>query len=107
MLFQIQEMCRVERIRADARVQDDVDAYNALRPGPGELRATLFIEITDKEQIQPVLDRFVGIHVGPTVWIEIGEDFAVPGELEAGHSDEEKGKLSPETKAHLLLDLRG
>ena len=50
-------------------------------------------------QIQAVLDRFLGIDTGgidggPTVWIQVGKDFAVPGEFEAGHSDEEKGKLS-------------
>ena len=94
VLFQIQEMCRVERITDDARIQDEIDVYNALLPGPGELSATLFIEITDKVQIQPVLDRFMGIDIGPTVWIQVGKDFAVPGEFEAGHSDEEKGKLS-------------
>ena len=99
VLFQIQEMCRVERITDDARVQDELDVYNALLPGPGELSATLFIEITDKDQIQAVLDRFMGIDtggidVGPTVWIQVGKEFAVPGEFEAGHSDEEKGKLS-------------
>ena len=94
VLFQIQEMCRVERITDDARIQDEIDVYNALLPGPGELSATLFIEITDKVQIQPVLDRFMGIDIGPTVWIQVGKDFAVRGEFEAGHSDEEKGKLS-------------
>jgi len=99
VLFQIQEMCRVERITDDARVQDEIDVYNALLPGPGVLSATLFIEITDKAQIQAVLDRFIGIDaggidVGPTVWIQVGKDFVVPGEFEAGHSDEEKGKLS-------------
>lgn len=94
VLFQVQEMCRVERITDDARVQDELDVYNALLPGPGELSATLFIEITDKAQIQAVLDRFLGIDVGPTVWIQVGKDFVVPGEFEAGHSDEEKGKLS-------------
>ena len=94
VLFQIQEMRRVERITDDARIQDELDVYNALLPGPGELSATLFIEITDKDQIQPVLDHFMGIDVGPTVWIQVGKDFAVPGEFEAGHSDEEKGKLS-------------
>ena len=46
-----------------------------------------------------MLDRFLGIDTGgidggPTVWIQVGKDFAVPGEFEAGHSDEEKGKLS-------------
>ena len=94
VLFQIQEMCRVERITDDAKVQDELDVYNALLPGPRELSATLFIEITDKDQITPVLDRFMGIDAGPTVWIQVGKEFAVPGEFEAGHSDEEKGKLS-------------
>lgn len=99
VLFQVQEMCRVERITDDARVQDELDVYNALLPGPGELSVSLFIEITDKDQIQAVLDRFLGIDaggidVGPTVWIQVGKDFALPGEFEAGHSDEEKGKLS-------------
>jgi len=94
VLFQIQEMCRVERITDDARVQDELDVYNALLPRPGELSATLFIEITEKDEIQPVLDRFMGIDVGPTVWLQVGREFAVPGEFEAGHSDEEKGKLS-------------
>ena len=99
VLFQIQEMCRVERIADDARVQDEIDVYNALLPRRGELSATLFIEITDKDQIQAVLDQFLGIDaggidLGPAVWIQVGKHFAVPGEFEAGHSDEEKGKLS-------------
>jgi Protein of unknown function (DUF3501) len=94
VLFQIQEMCRVERITDDAKIRDELDVYNALLPRPGELSATLFIEITDKAEIQPVLDRFMGIDTGPTVWIQVGKDFAVPGEFEAGHSDEERGKLS-------------
>jgi len=94
LLFQIQEMCRVERITDDARVQDELDVYNALLPRRGELSATLFIEITEKDQIESVLDGFMGIDVGPTVWIQVGKEFAVPGEFEAGHSDEERGKIS-------------
>src|SRR4029450_1370249 len=46
VVFQIQEMCRVERITDDAKIQDELDVYNALLPGPRELSATLFIEIT-------------------------------------------------------------
>jgi hypothetical protein len=94
VLFQIQEMCRVERITDDARIQDEIDVYSAMLPGPGELSATLMIEIEDKEQIQPVLDRFMGIDTGQRVWLQIGKEFAVPGEFEPGRSDEEKGKLS-------------
>ena len=94
VLFQIQEMCRVERISEAARIQDEIDVYNALLPRPGELSATLMIEITDKDQIKPVLDRFMGIDAGQRVWIQVGREFAVTGEFEAGHSDDEKGKLA-------------
>ena len=95
LLFQIQEMCRAERIIDDARVQEEIDVYSALLPGPGELSATLFIEIADKDQIKPVLDRFMGIDTGHHVWMEMtGGGLRVPGAFEAGHSDEEKGKLA-------------
>jgi len=94
VLFQIQEMCRAERIADDAKVQEELDVYNALLPGPGELSATLFIEIEDMTRIKPVLDRLMGIDTGQHVWLQVGREFAVPGEFEAGHSDEEKGKLA-------------
>ena len=94
LLFQIQEMCRVERIIDDAKIQEEIDVYSALLPGPNELSATLFIEIADKDQIKPVLDRFMGIDTGRHVWFEVGAGMTVPGAFEAGHSDEEKGKLA-------------
>ncbi|HZP35740.1 MAG TPA: DUF3501 family protein [Methylomirabilota bacterium] len=94
LLFQIQEMCRAERIVDDAKVQEEIDVYSALLPGPRELSATLFIEIRDKDQIKPVLDRFMGIDTGRHVWFELGQGITVPGTFEAGHSDEEKGKLA-------------
>jgi hypothetical protein len=94
VLFQIQEMCRVERITADAKIQEEIDIYGALLPGAGELSATLMIEIEDKAQIKSILDRYAGIDVGRHVWMQVGREFAVPGEFEAGHSGDEKGKLS-------------
>lgn len=95
LLFKIQEMCRAERIIDDAKVQEEIDVYSALLPAPGELSATLFIEISDKDQIRPVLDRFMGIDTGRHVWLEMTRGgLMVPGEFEAGHSDEEKGKLA-------------
>lgn len=90
VLFQIQEMVRAERIVADERVQDEIDVYNDLLPGPGELSATMMIEIEDKSQIQPVLDALQGIDSGEHVWLQIGRDFAIPGQFEAGHSKEDK-----------------
>jgi hypothetical protein len=94
VLFQIQEMCRAERIVDDAKVQDEVNVYNDLIPDDGELSATLFIEIEDPSRIQEVLDRFMGIDAGDHLWIQIGREHAIPGRFEAGHSDEERGKIS-------------
>ena len=93
VLFQVQEMCRVERITDDARIQEELDVYNELLPRPGELSATMMIEIESEAEIQAVLDRFLGIDLGRHVWFEVGGHVVV-GEFEAGHSDEEKGKLS-------------
>jgi hypothetical protein len=94
VLFQIQEMCRAERITDPVRIQDEIDVYQTLLPGPGELSATMMIEIEDMADVKPVLDRFMGIDAGQHVWIQVGREFAIQGTFEAGHSDEEKGKLS-------------
>ncbi|MEE9205252.1 MAG: DUF3501 family protein [Nitrospirales bacterium] len=87
--FQIQEMIRTERIVDPAKVQDELDVYNAQLPGEGELSATLFIEITDTRDLQQDLDAFQGIDRGQTVAIKCGSH-AIFGEFEGGHSKEDK-----------------
>jgi hypothetical protein len=89
VLFQIQEMIRAERIVADDRVQEEIDVYNDLIPGPGELSATMMIEIEDRDAIQPILDGLLGIDSGEFVQLRIG-DHVVPGVFEAGHSREDR-----------------
>ncbi len=91
--FQIQEMCRAERIVDEGRIADEVGVYNALLPGPGELAATMMIEITDTASIKPVLDKLLGIDTRDYVRLEVGPHVSV-GAFEAGHSDEERGKIS-------------
>jgi len=68
--YQIQEMTRVERTTDPQKVQVEVDVYNELVPGPGELSATLFIEITESTRIRAELDRLIGLH--EHVALEIG-----------------------------------
>ena len=58
-----------------------------------ENRETLLFQIQE-EIDKPVLDRFMGIDTGRHVWFEVGAGLTVPGSFEAGHSDEEKGKLA-------------
>jgi hypothetical protein len=91
--FQIQEMCRTERIVDEARIAEEVDVYNTLLPLAGALAATMMIEITESAQIQPVLDGWQGIDSGAHVHLEVGPH-RVPGLFEAGHSDEGSGKIS-------------
>jgi len=87
--FQIQEMLRIERIVLPKRVQDEIDTYNSLLPGTGEVAATLFIEIDDESRVKPVLDSFIGLDDGRGLWLEAGgkKFFAV---FEEGHGREDK-----------------
>jgi len=87
--FQIQEMIRVERIFNPAKVQDELNVYNALLPSPGELSATLLIEITEEAMMKHWLDQFMGLDHGETVAIVAGGERAF-GEFEGGHSHETK-----------------
>jgi len=91
--FQIQEMVRAESIVDDAKIAGEVEVYNALLPQPGELSATLMIEIEDAAQIKPVLDKLLGIDTRGYVKLTVGSR-VIPGDFEAGHSDEERGTLS-------------
>ena len=89
VMFQIQEMLRTERIFAPDKIQEECDVYNALLPGINELSATLYIEITDPDQIQELLDSFKGIDNPDTVAISLGTE-ELFANFEAGHSNEEK-----------------
>ena len=91
--FQIQEMIRAERLVDEAKIAEEIAVYNTLLPRPGELAATMFIEIAEPERIKPVLDALLGIDTRDYVRLEVGPHVIV-GRFEAGHSDEELGKLS-------------
>ncbi|HZI93119.1 MAG TPA: DUF3501 family protein [Patescibacteria group bacterium] len=89
-LSQVQEMVRAERIVDPEKIQFEVDTYNALIPAPGELSATLFIEITDAADIRRELDRLIGLDAPGVVWFDLGAAGRADGLFEAGHSNEER-----------------
>jgi hypothetical protein len=89
VLFQIQEMIRAERLLAPERIQEEVETYNEHIPGPGELIATLFIEVTEPANVKQVLDRFQGIDKGQTVGLLLGNE-QVYGVFEQGRAKEDK-----------------
>ncbi len=59
--FQVQEMLRAEGIASPEGIQAELDAYNSLVPGDGELSATLMIDIGEEAEIRDLLERLVGI----------------------------------------------
>jgi hypothetical protein len=71
MRFQVQEMARAERMTTDEQIQHELDVYNRLLPVPGELSATLFLELTTEGDLRTWLPRLVGIE--RSVVLEMGE----------------------------------
>lgn len=120
--FQIQEMLRAERISDLDAVREELAVYNALLPQPGELSATMLIEITQQERVAERLLSFLGIDAA--VSLHIGTAHGVGAEFEPGRSREDKLSavqylrfalpaaarrefLDPATAARLVIDLPG
>jgi hypothetical protein len=89
--FQIQEMARAERLLSDGAIQVELDTYNPLIPGPGELSATLYVELTSRAEMEQWLPRLVGIE--RSVRLEIGGPASgrsapevVPGQVDPAHA---------------------
>ncbi|MCY0878608.1 MAG: DUF3501 family protein [Firmicutes bacterium] len=87
MRFQVQEMCRIERITDPRLVQQEVDVYNDLLPEGLAIGATLLIEVTQEDDMPAVLKELSGLE--ETIWLRYGE-FAIHAEAEPGRSTEEK-----------------
>jgi hypothetical protein len=67
--YQVQEMLRVEKIFAEAGIQEELDTYNPLIPDGSNLKATMMIEYTDVEERRRMLGELVGIE--DRVWLQI------------------------------------
>jgi hypothetical protein len=78
--FQVQEMARVEKIITDEGIQAELDVYNPLIPEPGQLSATLFLELTTKEALRTWLPKLVGIERAAVLRVAGDELACVPDE---------------------------
>jgi hypothetical protein len=81
--FQVQEMARVEKIISDEAIQTELDIYNRLLPAPGELSATLLIELTTEADLRKWLPELVGIETQVGVAMDGDVVLSVP---EADHA---------------------
>ena len=120
LTFQIQEIMRAERLVHDAQIQEEVDVYNSIMHRESGLSATLFIEVKEEVKIRPILNKFIGLTTGKTLYFEVGEEkvYAVyeqgreeEDKISSVHyihfhfKDEQKSKLNdPETEVTLVID---
>lgn len=71
--FQIQEMTRVEKLTTDAEIQTELDIYNPMIPEPGQVCATLFLELTSDDQMREWLPKLAGIERSVLIVFADGE----------------------------------
>ena len=73
MLYQVQEMIRLERMYEPELIQEELDVYNPLIPDGANWKATLMIEYPDPEERKQRLARLIGFE--KAVWAQVA-DFA-------------------------------
>jgi len=71
--YQVQEMMRVERMVKESDIRFELETYNELLGGPGELGATLLIELDDPAERARRLVEWVGVQERIFVEVEAGE----------------------------------
>jgi hypothetical protein len=79
--YQIQEMMRIERIVKAEDIAREVETYNELIPGPGQLSASLLIEYGTPEERDVHLRELLGIE--KHVWLVVGDAAPAPATFDA------------------------
>jgi hypothetical protein len=87
VIFQIQEMLRAEKITDLDKIREEIAVYNEFIPSPGELSATLFLEIENQTHLREELLKFLGID--EAVYFKVGGQ-TIRGQFEEGRSKEDK-----------------
>jgi hypothetical protein len=67
--YQIQEMMRIERIVRPEDIRHEVETYNELIPGKGELSASLLIEYETAQERDVKLRELLGLE--RHIWLEV------------------------------------
>jgi hypothetical protein len=71
LLYQIQEMLRIEKVFEADGINEELDAYNPLIPDGRNFKATFMIEYPDQQVRAAQLEKMVGIE--DLVWMRIGD----------------------------------
>jgi len=98
---QIQEMMRTERIVKESAIQHELDTYNELLGGPGELGCTLLIEIADPRERNEKLRRWLGLE--RALYVELPDG----SKVHATHDPRQVGEDRLSSVHYLKFDVRG
>jgi len=71
--YQIQEIVRVEQIVKESDIAHEIETYNELLGGPGELGCTLLIEIDDPAERETLLEKWLDLPQHIYVKLENGD----------------------------------
>lgn len=83
--FQIQEMARVEKLISDDDIRTELDIYNPMIPDPGQVCATMFIELTTDDQMREWLPKLANVERSVLLVLSNGD--RVRGVLDAQHEE--------------------
>jgi hypothetical protein len=86
--YQIQEMMRAERIVRESDIQQEVDTYNALLGGEGELGCCLLVEIDDRAEREKRLREWRALPAH--VYLRCDDGSLVRARYDEAQADEEK-----------------
>ncbi|MFY8238098.1 MAG: DUF3501 family protein [Ilumatobacteraceae bacterium] len=84
MRLQIQEMIRAEKLVTDEGVMEELKVYNPMIPNPGQLCATLFLELTSEEQVREWLTKLAGLE--NSIFIQLSDGTKIRGAIDAQHA---------------------
>jgi uncharacterized protein DUF3501 len=99
--YQIQEMIRVERMVREHDVLHEMETYNELLGGAGELGATMLIEIEDSAERADKLRRWRGLP--ESVYVRLADGVAIRPRVDERQRDAER--IS--SVHYLRFDVRG
>jgi hypothetical protein len=77
--FRVQEVLRIGRLSDPKVVQEELELFNRLLPGPGQLQAALLIEVRDESQLTIALDPWSKLSE-EHIQLRIGNE-ACPGQV--------------------------
>lgn len=119
VLYQIQEMIRLEKMIDEKLIKNEIETFNQLIPGENELCATMLIEIFERHLIKPILNSLIGIQ-NKTIFLEFNNESIIPifydenlseGKINAVQylkfifTDDQLNKfIEPKTQAKLIIN---